>query len=100
MAQWEYTQERIERPLGAEGRNVTPEATREMHRLGVGGWEVCSMQSRTYKREHLWLLTACSLLEVLIGQTSWRLVTRVLILVANSFSWGAGLVPHHDGSDG
>ena len=43
MAQWEYTQERIERPLGAEGRNVTPEAIRELNRFGADGWEVCSI---------------------------------------------------------
>lgn len=43
MAQWEYTQERIERPLGAEGRNVTPEAIRQLNRFGADGWEVCSI---------------------------------------------------------
>jgi hypothetical protein len=43
MAQWEYTQERIERPLGAEGRNITPEAIRELNRFGADGWEVCSI---------------------------------------------------------
>ena len=43
MAQWEYTQERIERPLGSEGRNVTAEAIRELNRFGADGWEVCSI---------------------------------------------------------
>jgi hypothetical protein len=43
MAQWEYMHERIERPLGVEGKNVTPEAIREMNRLGADGWEVCSI---------------------------------------------------------
>jgi hypothetical protein len=43
MAQWEYTHERIELPLGSEGRDVTPEAIREMNRLGLDGWEVCSV---------------------------------------------------------
>jgi hypothetical protein len=37
MALWEYTHERIERPLGSEGRDVTPEVMRE------DGWEVCSV---------------------------------------------------------
>jgi hypothetical protein len=43
MAQWEYMHERLERPLGAEGRDMTPEAMREMNRLGADGWEVCSV---------------------------------------------------------
>jgi hypothetical protein len=43
MAQWEYTHERIERPLGSEGRDVTPEAVKEMNRLGADGWQVCSV---------------------------------------------------------
>jgi hypothetical protein len=43
MAQWEYTYVRIERPLGSEGRDVTPEAIREMNRSGADGWEVCSV---------------------------------------------------------
>jgi hypothetical protein len=43
MAQWEYTHERIERPLGSEGRDVTPAAIREMNRFGADGWEVCSI---------------------------------------------------------
>jgi hypothetical protein len=43
MAQWEYTHERIERPLDSEGRNVTPAAIREMNRFGADGWEVCSI---------------------------------------------------------
>jgi hypothetical protein len=43
MAQWAYTHERIERPLGSEGRDVTLEALREMNRLGADGWEVCSI---------------------------------------------------------
>jgi hypothetical protein len=43
MAQWEYTQERIERPLGSEGRGVTPEAMREINQFGADGWEVCSI---------------------------------------------------------
>jgi hypothetical protein len=43
MAQWEYTHERIERPLGSEGRDVTPEAIREMNRFGADGWEVSSV---------------------------------------------------------
>jgi hypothetical protein len=43
MAQWEYTQERIERPLGSEGRGVTPEAMREINQFGADSWEVCSI---------------------------------------------------------
>ena len=43
MAQWEYTHERIERPLGLQGRDVTPEAIQEMNRFGADGWEVCSV---------------------------------------------------------
>jgi hypothetical protein len=43
MAQWEYRHERIERPLGSEGRDMTLEAMREMNRLGADGWEVCSV---------------------------------------------------------
>lgn len=43
MVQWEYTHERIEQPLGSTGRNMTPEALREMNRLGADGWEVCSI---------------------------------------------------------
>ena len=43
MAQWEYTHERLERPLGSEGRDVTPAAIREMNRFGADGWEVCSI---------------------------------------------------------
>jgi hypothetical protein len=43
MAQWEYMHEWIERPLGSEGKDVTPEALREMNRLGADGWEVCSV---------------------------------------------------------
>jgi len=43
MAQWEYTHERIERPLGSEGRDVTPAGIREMNRFGADGWEVCSI---------------------------------------------------------
>ena len=43
MAQWEYMHERIERPLGSEGRDVTPEAMSEMNRFGADGWEVCSV---------------------------------------------------------
>jgi hypothetical protein len=43
MAQWEYTHERIELPIGSEGRDVTPEAIREMNRFGADGWEVCSV---------------------------------------------------------
>ena len=43
MAQWEYMHERIERPLGSEGRDVTPEVMSEMNRLGADGWEVCSV---------------------------------------------------------
>jgi hypothetical protein len=43
MAQWEYTQERIERPLGSEGRGVTPEAMKEINQFGADGWEVCSI---------------------------------------------------------
>ena len=43
MAQWEYMHERIERPLGSEGRDVTPKLSSEMHRFGADGWEVCSV---------------------------------------------------------
>jgi hypothetical protein len=43
MAQWEYMHERIERPLGSEGRDVTSEVIREMNRYGADGWEVCSV---------------------------------------------------------
>jgi hypothetical protein len=43
MAQWEYMHERIERPLGSEGRDVTPEAMSEMNWFGAAGWEVCSV---------------------------------------------------------
>jgi hypothetical protein len=43
MAQWEYTHERIERPLGSVGRDITPAAIREMNRFGADGWEVCSI---------------------------------------------------------
>src|ERR671925_1278634 len=43
MAQWEYRHERIERPLGSEGRDVTPEALRDLNQLGADGWEVCSV---------------------------------------------------------
>jgi hypothetical protein len=43
MAQWEYMHERIERPLGSEGRDVTPEALRDLNQLGEDGWEVCSV---------------------------------------------------------
>ena len=43
MAQWEYTHERIERPLGSEGRDITSETLSQMNRLGADGWEVCSI---------------------------------------------------------
>ena len=43
MAQWEYMRERIERPLGLEGRDITSETLSEMNRLGAAGWEVCSI---------------------------------------------------------
>jgi hypothetical protein len=43
MAQWEYSYERLEQPIGLEGRDVTPEILGEMNRLGVDGWEVCSV---------------------------------------------------------
>jgi hypothetical protein len=61
MAQWEYTHERIERPLGSEGRDVTPEAVKEMNRLGADGWQVCSVLADQQawiillKREIPWL---------------------------------------------
>jgi len=43
MAQWEYMHERLERPFGSEGRDMAPEAMREMNRWGAEGWEVCSV---------------------------------------------------------
>ena len=43
MAQWAYMNKRLERPLGSEGRDMVPEAMREMNRWGAGGWEVCSV---------------------------------------------------------
>mgnify|MGYP003451282202 CR=1 FL=1 len=43
MAQWEYMHERIERPLGPEGRDITSETLSQMNRLGGDGWEVCSI---------------------------------------------------------
>ena len=43
MAQWEYMHERIERPLGPEGRDITAETLSQMNRLGADGWEVCSI---------------------------------------------------------
>jgi hypothetical protein len=43
MAQWEYMHERIERPLGSEGRDITSETLSQMNRLGADGWEVCSI---------------------------------------------------------
>jgi hypothetical protein len=43
MAQWEYMHERIERPLGPEGRDITSEALSQMNQLGADGWEVCSI---------------------------------------------------------
>ena len=48
MAQWEYMHERIERPLGSEGRDVTPEVMSEMNRLGrtAGKYAAYSQPSR------------------------------------------------------
>ena len=43
MAQWEYMHERIERPLGSEGRDIASETVSQMNRLGEHGWEVCSI---------------------------------------------------------
>ena len=43
MAQWEYTHERIERPLGSEGRDVTPEAMEGDESVRGGRLEVCSV---------------------------------------------------------
>ena len=52
MAQWEYMHERIERPLGSEGRDVTPEAMSEMNRLAADGWDVCSI----FAAEQAWIV--------------------------------------------
>jgi hypothetical protein len=43
MAQWEYMHERIEQPLGSEGRDIASETLSQMNRLGEHGWEVCSI---------------------------------------------------------
>ena len=43
MAQWEYMHERIARPLGPEGRDITSETLSQMNQLGADGWEVCSI---------------------------------------------------------
>ena len=43
MAQWEYMHERIERPLGSEGRDIASETLSQMKQLGAHGWEVCSI---------------------------------------------------------